>query len=150
MTMHDAERLARDIAAGSRLSSGGDVGLERLFGDADHGADALLDAALLAAIADGPAHLPGELRRDVVVHGEQRIEEGAACSRPRSAMGTLRHSASAVARRRDGRRDLGIAGNRPLGIDRAIDGRDDHVTVSGIASFQTLTTARNRASIPNR
>ena len=71
----DADRLARDIAAEAILRRRG-VRLERLFGQDHHGADALLDAALLAAIADRPAHLPGELERNVVVHGEQRIEKG--------------------------------------------------------------------------
>jgi hypothetical protein len=71
----DADRLAHDIAAESIRRRRG-VGLKRLFSQDHHGADALLNATLLAAIADWPAHLPGELERNVVVHGEQRIEKG--------------------------------------------------------------------------
>ena len=123
MTMHDAERLARDVAAEAGLLRRV-VGLERLLGDRHHGADALLDAALLAAIADRPAHLPGELRRDLVVHREQRVEKGEHVT---PALGD-RHGPPLGQRgagRETARVDLGVAGDRPLGVDRAVDGGDD-------------------------
>ena len=119
----DADRLARDIAAEPVFRRRG-VGLKRLLSQDHHGADALLDAALLAAIADGPAHLPGELHRNVVVHGEQRIEKRQHVA-PALSHGNLPPRRQRPARRRDGRGDLGVAGNRPLGIDRAIDRGDD-------------------------
>ena len=143
---HDADRLARDIAAEARLLRRV-IRLERLLGERHHGADALLDAALLAAIADRPAHLPGELHGDVVVHREQRIEKGEHVAR---ALGD--RNGPPFGQRGAGRRqrslDLGVARDRPLGIDRAVDGRDDLHCFRHVPRMH-LNIARNRASAPN-
>ena len=120
---HDPERLAGDVAAEAGFLRRV-IRLERFIGHRRHGADALFDAALLAAIADGSAHLPGELDGDVIVHGEECVEESEHVARalrnrnrpPLGQRGTGRGQR---------RVDLGVAGDRPLGIDRAVDGGDD-------------------------
>ena len=61
----------------------------------DHVARALLDAAELAAIAHRAAHLLGDLGHDLLVHGEQRVEEARRPSRARSASGRARHAVCA-------------------------------------------------------
>ena len=124
---HHADRLARDVAAEAGLLRRV-IGLERLLGERRHGAYALLDAALLAAIADRPAHLPGELHGDVVVHRQERVEKGEHVT-PALGTGTALHFGSAARARRHARLDIGIARNRALGIDRAVDGGDDLHTV---------------------
>src|SRR5690606_35223187 len=72
---HDAQRLALDIAAeaGALLRH---IGCQRLFGELHHVARTLLDPALLAPVADGTPHLPCELRNDLVVHRQPRLEKG--------------------------------------------------------------------------
>ncbi len=120
---HHAHRLARDIAPEARLLRRV-VGLKRLLGQRHHGARALFGAALLAAIADGPSHLPGKFRGDVVVHRQQGVEKSEHVTPAlRDRRGPpLRQGRS---RRRQGGVDGGVAGNGSLGIDRAVDRGDD-------------------------
>ena len=93
---HDAERLALHIAAEARLLLRHER-RQRLLGDRRHVARALLEPALLAAEAHRPAHLPGELRHDLVVHREQRVEHRD--RRPSRARRPARRAHSACAAR---------------------------------------------------
>ena len=71
----DAERLAADIPLEILLRPDIDVG-EGGGRDVDHVARALLEAAHLAmAVADRPAHLPGEQFGDTVLLGDHRVRE---------------------------------------------------------------------------
>ena len=97
---------------------------ERFLGDAGHIAGAFLQPALLGAVADRPAHLPGELGDDVVVHRNKRVEHG---ERLFHAVGDghlrpLRLRGAGAGNRGVERR---IGDQRPLGVDRAVDGGDD-------------------------
>ncbi|MNP20670.1 hypothetical protein D3C76_1132520 [compost metagenome] len=75
---HRAHRLALDQAAKAcdRLRRKRRQGLG---GDGDHVAGTLFEPAQLAsAITHGPAHLPGQLRYDIGLHGQHRVHHGAA------------------------------------------------------------------------
>ena len=113
---HDAERLARDEAGEAGLVGELLERRERRLGDRDHVARALLDAALLAAEADRPAHLPGELGHDLVVH--LRAAHRPSCRRAPRARRPSPRATRAARRLRAGHRrvDLGAARHRPLGI----------------------------------
>ena len=120
---YHAERNALDVAQEAFLLADLDVG-QRLLGDGDHVARALLEAGHLAAAeADRPAHLPGELLRVLVGLGDEGVDR----------LGTERRALREWRRRpgllRRGRRaqtgvDLPVAGIAPLEIDRAVDRRD--------------------------
>ena len=121
---HDAQRLAADIALEALLRPDVDVG-EHLRRHRQHVAGALLEAAHLARpVADGPAHLPGEQFRHARRIGDHGVGEGGADP---DALGD-RHVAPFALRRAGalerGARGL-VVGQRPLGIDRAIDGGND-------------------------
>ena len=58
------------------FSSSAGIGCRLFSAMRDHVARALLDPAELAAIAHRAAHLLGDLGHHLLVHGEQRIEEG--------------------------------------------------------------------------
>src|SRR5690606_5079566 len=107
----------------------------------------------LAAIADRPAHLPGELLGNLVVICKQRIEEML------EILGALldRHLAPGTARMfgaRHRRLDLRARRNRPLRIDPPVDWRDDrdrlgHCYTYKVCSCGRSTTVRTRVSIPS-
>ena len=69
----DAERHVFDVAAEARPVVFDDWS-QRRFGNLDHVARAFFHAALFAAIAYRTAHLPGDLRHNLVIHGEQCIK----------------------------------------------------------------------------
>ena len=120
----DAERLAADVALEAFLRPDIDVG-EHLRRDRDHVARALLEAPHLARpVADRPAHLPGEQLRDARLVGDHRVDEGGRRSQ-RSATGTLAPVALRRSRPLERAADGLVVGERPLGIDRAVDGGDD-------------------------
>ena len=121
---HDAERFARDVAAEAGLRRR-EVRLERLLRQRRHGANALLDAALLAAIADGPAPSARRARRRCRRSWRAAHRERPACSARAPEIETARHSGSAV-RADDNAASISASlRDRPLGIDRAVNGRDD-------------------------
>ncbi len=127
---HHAERIPLHIAAEAILRVRCHDRLERLFGDLDHVLRALPDAAELAAVAHRPAHLPGEFRHDLLRPGDESLEEGehqlAAFRDRRPRPRRLRGSRSF-----NGGVDSLVGRNRPLGIDRAIDGRFQSDRVQG-------------------
>jgi hypothetical protein len=123
----DAEGLAPDEATEAFLRAGVQVG-QRLRGERDHGARALLEAANLArGVADRPPHLPGELRRDIVALGDERVDEGrerrrALLDRVGAPLALCRHGSGDcgvdLAFAGDGALDVGGAVNRGDGTNR--------------------------------
>ncbi len=114
------ERLARHIADEAILRARVDVG-QRLLRDPDHVAGSLLEAAQLTrTIANRSPHLPRELGHDLVLHGDHRVHRGRAIGGPLGHRHALPLLLCRVGRReRCG--DLLLAGNRPAGVDPAID-----------------------------
>ena len=90
----------------------------------DHVAGALLEPAhLVRRVADGPAHLPGELRRDLVPPGDEGIDRRAQDDRAlgdRNLAPGLLRSRGALERGRD----LRLGCQRPLDVDLTVDRRD--------------------------
>ncbi len=121
---HNAQRLAADEALEAFLRSDVDIG-QHPRRDIDHVAGALLEAAHLARpVADRPSHLPGEQFRHARRVGHHRIGEGGhrcgSARRPARPPVALR-GAGALQRGEHGL----VIGERTLGIDRAVDRRDD-------------------------
>ncbi len=73
---HHAERLAQDAAFEARAVLHHQR-RQRALGDVGHVGGALADAAVFAAVADRPAHHPGELRHHLVGHFAQPVDAGA-------------------------------------------------------------------------
>ena len=84
----------------------------------------LLGPAFFPAIAHRPAHLPGKLGGDVVVHRQKRVEKGEHVA---AALGDRRCPPLGQRRARGRERglDRGILRNRALGVNRAVNGGDD-------------------------
>ena len=112
---HDADRIARDIAAEAHFFRRV-VRPQHLLGHCHDGARTLLDASLFAAIANGPSHLPGKLDGDVVVHPQQRVQEGENVTTALSDGNGLPRRQRGAGRRHCSL-DVGVPRDRPLGID---------------------------------
>ena len=120
----DAERLAADEALEALLRPDIDVG-EHLRRDRDHVAGPLLEPPHLARpVADRPPHLPGEQLRDARLVGDHRIDERSADPAPLGDR-DMAPVALRLARPLERREHRRVVGERPLGIDRAVDGGDD-------------------------
>ena len=121
---HDAERLAPQEAAESVLRPRVDVG-ERIGGDGDHVARALERAAHFAGrVVDRPAHLPGQLGRDLAACPPRSASQKARQIRARSATGVQPPAPLRLARLRERRVDRGIGCEFALAIHRAVDRAD--------------------------
>jgi hypothetical protein len=119
---HHAERLALDVAREAVPGLRHHV-RETFLGDRDHVPRPLLEAAQLArAEAHGPAHLPGELRHDLVRHGQHGVDRlraiGAALGDRKCAPCPLRGTGALECGR-----DRGLARQRTFGIDAAVHRR---------------------------
>ena len=118
---HEADRLALDHAAEARLLVVGWDRLQALLRNRDHVARPLLDPAELAAVAHRAAHLLGDLGHHLLVHGEQRIEEGGDL---RSALGNrgVTPCLLRLARGLDRRIDGGLGHDRTADELASVDG----------------------------
>jgi hypothetical protein len=118
-----AERIAPDEAGEAFFRIGRHVG-QGLRRGGDHVARALLEAADLArALADRPAHLPGDLLGDLGLPGDEGVDrlaqQGLALGERHVLPGGLR-----LARALDRGLDLGVRRQRPFDIDAAVGRRD--------------------------
>ena len=120
---HRAQRLAPDIAPKAVDRCRHHIG-QRAFGNRDHVTRAITEAAQLArAIAHRPAHLPRQLRHDLGLHRQHRVDrsaaEGGALADRRALPGQL-----CGLGRLQSSGDGGVAGRSAFDMDAAVHGRD--------------------------